>query len=153
MRSKGWKLIGLLLVLSLIAAACASDSADDTEAPDATEAPSGGDDAPADTEAPDAGLEGTITVLVHQNPPMVEYMEEFNAMFTEATGVEVDMSVVGAGDLSTVTQTRLTANDIDVIDIFGFANPVQDYMTGACLLIDGGISLPWWANRGSAAPA
>jgi glucose 1-dehydrogenase len=27
------------------------------------------------------------------------------------------------------------------------------YMTGATLLIDGGISLPWWANRGSAAPA
>lgn len=27
------------------------------------------------------------------------------------------------------------------------------YMTGASLLIDGGISLPWWANRGSAAPA
>lgn len=31
-------------------------------------------------------------------------------------------------------------------------DPDQDYMTGACLLIDGGISLPWWANRGSAAP-
>jgi len=27
------------------------------------------------------------------------------------------------------------------------------YITGAALLIDGGISLPWWANRGSAAPA
>lgn len=27
------------------------------------------------------------------------------------------------------------------------------YITGASLLIDGGISLPWWANRGSAAPA
>lgn len=28
----------------------------------------------------------------------------------------------------------------------------NQYITGATLLIDGGISLPWWANRGSAAP-
>jgi raffinose/stachyose/melibiose transport system substrate-binding protein len=33
--------------------------------------------------------------------------------------------------LATVTQTRLSANDVDVIDIFGFANPVEDYMVGA----------------------
>lgn len=32
------------------------------------------------------------------------------------------------------------------------ADPQNDYMTGATLLVDGGISLPWWANRGSAAP-
>lgn len=32
-------------------------------------------------------------------------------------------------------------------------DPRHEYMTGATLLIDGGISLPWWANRGSAAPA
>ena len=31
--------------------------------------------------------------------------------------------------------------------------PGSEYITGASLLIDGGISLPWWANRGSAAPA
>lgn len=37
--------------------------------------------------------------------------------------------------------------------ILFLCDPDQDYMTGACLLIDGGISLPWWANRGSAAPA
>lgn len=30
--------------------------------------------------------------------------------------------------------------------------PESDYMTGTSLLIDGGISLPWWANRGSAVP-
>jgi glucose 1-dehydrogenase len=29
----------------------------------------------------------------------------------------------------------------------------HSYMTGATLLIDGGISLPWWASRGSAAPS
>ncbi|HEY2415931.1 MAG TPA: SDR family oxidoreductase [Pirellulaceae bacterium] len=31
-------------------------------------------------------------------------------------------------------------------------NPKNTYVTGAALLVDGGISLPWWANRGSAAP-
>lgn len=32
-------------------------------------------------------------------------------------------------------------------------HPNNSYITGAALLVDGGISLPWWANRGSAAPA
>ncbi|HTN74496.1 MAG TPA: SDR family oxidoreductase [Pirellulaceae bacterium] len=36
--------------------------------------------------------------------------------------------------------------------ILFMCDPKQSYMTGAALLIDGGISLPWWANRGSAAP-
>lgn len=37
--------------------------------------------------------------------------------------------------------------------ILFLSDPRQSYMTGATLLVDGGISLPWWANRGSAAPA
>ena len=32
-------------------------------------------------------------------------------------------------------------------------DPASDYMTGSDLLIDGGITLPWWANRGSGVPA
>ncbi len=32
-------------------------------------------------------------------------------------------------------------------------DPRSDYMTGSDLLIDGGITLPWWANRGSGVPA
>lgn len=36
--------------------------------------------------------------------------------------------------------------------ILFLCDPNNDYLTGASLLIDGGISLPWWANRGSAAP-
>ena len=36
--------------------------------------------------------------------------------------------------------------------ILFLCSPRNDYMTGATLLLDGGISLPWWANRGSAAP-
>jgi glucose 1-dehydrogenase len=37
--------------------------------------------------------------------------------------------------------------------ILFLCDPGNEYITGAALLIDGGISLPWWANRGSAAPA
>jgi len=36
--------------------------------------------------------------------------------------------------------------------ILFLCDPRQEYMTGATILIDGGISLPWWASRGSAAP-
>lgn len=36
--------------------------------------------------------------------------------------------------------------------ILYLCDPRNEYMTGANLLVDGGISLPWWANRGSAAP-
>jgi raffinose/stachyose/melibiose transport system substrate-binding protein len=71
----------------------------------------------------------TLRVLIHQNPPMVEFMQAFNEEFQAAyPNVTVDMSVVNADDLSTVTQTRLSANDVDVIDIFGFANAAQPYM-------------------------
>lgn len=31
-------------------------------------------------------------------------------------------------------------------------DPKSDYMTGGSMLVDGGITLPWWASRGSAAP-
>jgi glucose 1-dehydrogenase len=31
-------------------------------------------------------------------------------------------------------------------------DPQSDYITGSSLLIDGGITLPWWANRGSGVP-
>jgi raffinose/stachyose/melibiose transport system substrate-binding protein len=53
---------------------------------------------------------------------------------------------VNASDLSTVTQTRLSAGDIDVIDIFGFSNSVQPYMTDATppnwqIMIDSGLLL------------
>lgn len=37
--------------------------------------------------------------------------------------------------------------------ILFLCHPKNTYITGAALLVDGGISLPWWANRGSAAPA
>jgi raffinose/stachyose/melibiose transport system substrate-binding protein len=99
----------------------------------------------------------TLRVLIHQNPPMVEFIEEFNARFTEANpNITVDLSVVNANDLATVTQTRLSAGDIDVIDIFGFSNSVQPYMSGATppnwqVMIESGLLLdltdqPFLAN-------
>jgi raffinose/stachyose/melibiose transport system substrate-binding protein len=105
-----------LAILSLLLSACASPS---------TPAPASGGDA----QAPSADQDVTLKVLVHQNPPMVEFMEAFNKKFTEKyPNITIDMAVVNANDLSTVTQTRLTANDVDVVDMFGFANAAQPYM-------------------------
>ena len=105
-------LVSLIVIASLGLAACA---------PAATSAPNA-------TTPPQAGPV-TLKVLVHQNPPMVAFMETFNKTFQEKhPNITVDMSVVNAGDLSTVSQTRLAANDVDVVDIFGFANAAQPYM-------------------------
>ena len=103
--------IVIVLVAALILSACSTPAA------------------PGDSDAPAAGDTVTLKVLVHQNPPMVEFMEKFNDEFSARhPEIEVDMSVVNANDLSTVTQTRLTANDVDLVDIFGFANAAQPYM-------------------------
>jgi raffinose/stachyose/melibiose transport system substrate-binding protein len=108
-----------------------------------------------------ATAQNTLRVLVHQNPPMVEFMEAFNQQFQERhPEITIDMSVVNANDLSIVTQTRLSANDIDVIDIFGFANAVQPYMSNVDApnwqqLIDAGLLMdlseqPFVANYDTA---
>ena len=95
-----------LLVLALVLSACAAPATDSQ-----------------------GTAKVTLKVLVHQNPPMVDFMTKFNEEFTARhPNITVDMSVVNANDLSTVTQTRLTANDVDVVDIFGFANAAQPYM-------------------------
>lgn len=97
------------------------------------------------TAAPAAAEKITLRVLVHQNPPMVEFMTKFNEQFqAKHPNITIDMSVVPAGELSTVTQTRLTANDIDLIDIFGFSNQAQPYMKNVTppnwqTLIDAGL--------------
>jgi len=104
-----------LLVAVMILAACGG--AEPTAAPVAGEP----------TQAPAQKV--TLRLLVHQNPPMVEFMEAFNKTFQEKyPNITVDMSVVNASDLATSTQTRLTANDIDLVDVFGFSNAVQPYM-------------------------
>jgi hypothetical protein len=72
----------------------------------------------------------TLRVMTWQNPPMVEWLEAFNEQFTAETGINVDYSVVNASDVGTVTQTRLSANDIDVLAFLNsFANRVQPFMS------------------------
>jgi raffinose/stachyose/melibiose transport system substrate-binding protein len=125
MKSKWFGLASMLLVAVLLISACGA--ATQPAAEPTSELP-GAPTAPEPTEAP-AAEKVTLRVLVHQNPPMVEFMEAFNAQFqAKYPNITVDMSVVNANDLSTVTQTRLTANDLDVIDIFGFANGAEPYM-------------------------
>ena len=133
-------LVSLLVALSFLLAACAPATA--PASPAAPAAPAGATTAPA---APATGEKVTLRTLIHQNPPMVAYMEEFNKKFQEKyPNITVDQSVVNANDLSTVSQTRLTANDVDVLDIFGFANAAQPYMKKADApnwqtLIDAGL--------------
>jgi raffinose/stachyose/melibiose transport system substrate-binding protein len=138
MKSKWFGFASMLLVVVLLISACGATeepAAQATEAPAAEAQP---------TEAP-AAEEVTLTVLVHQNPPMVEFMEAFNEEFqAKYPNITVDMSVVNANDLSTVTQTRLNANDLDVVDMFGFANAAQPYMKDVTppnwqTLIDAGL--------------
>jgi raffinose/stachyose/melibiose transport system substrate-binding protein len=138
MSKKLLALISALLVLAAILAACGGSP----PAPAASDSGTAATTAPA---AAPADEKVTLKVLVHQNPPMVEYMNAFNEKFqAKYPNVTVDMSVVNANDLSTVTQTRLTANDIDVIDMFGFANAAQPYMKNVTppnwqTLIDAGL--------------
>ncbi|MGD9720671.1 MAG: SDR family NAD(P)-dependent oxidoreductase [Pirellulales bacterium] len=44
-----------------------------------------------------------------------------------------------------------TAQEIGRGVVF-LCDPASDYITGSWLTIDGGITLPWWANRGSGVP-
>jgi raffinose/stachyose/melibiose transport system substrate-binding protein len=136
-------LVSMVVMLAMLLSACGGSkpAAAPTQAPAAAQAP-------AATQAPaaaPAGQKATLKVLVHQNPPMVEFMNTFNEKFqAKYPNITVDMSVVNANDLSTVTQTRLTANDVDVVDMFGFANAAQPYMKNVTppnwqSLIDAGL--------------
>ena len=74
----------------------------------------------------------TLELLIHQNAPLVDYITAFNQKFEAANpGVKVNVSVVKADELAASTQTRLTANDIDIIDMFGFAQGIQPFMKNA----------------------
>ena len=129
MSKKFLTLVSMIIVLTTLLTACGGAATTAPAAPttapatEATKAP-----VAEATKAP-AGAKATLKVLVHQNPPMVEFMTSFNEKFqAKYPEITVDMSVVNANDLSTVTQTRLAANDVDVVDMFGFANASQPYM-------------------------
>jgi glucose 1-dehydrogenase len=47
---------------------------------------------------------------------------------------------------------RLGTSEEIARGIVFLADPSSDYITGSTLSIDGGITLPWWANRGSGVP-
>jgi len=113
----------VFFAVALMVAACGGGA---TASPSASAGAQPSDGGGA-TTAP--SLSGTVRVLIHQNPPFVDFMGTFNEKFkAKYPGVTVDMAVVNANDLGTSTQTRLTANDVDVIDIFSFSNAVQPYM-------------------------
>ena len=132
----------LLVVFALVVAACGDGDEAATETTVGDDAPSATVADPADpgdtTETTEGEMteEVTLRVLIHQNPAFTEYMESFNADFEAANpGVTVDMSVVAPGDMGTSIQTRLSANDVDVIDYCvapcaGFSNAIQPYMDG-----------------------
>ncbi|HSR43992.1 MAG TPA: extracellular solute-binding protein [Acidimicrobiia bacterium] len=151
MKSRGRLWATLLVVFGLIVAACGSGDEGTTETTsggttETTAASTETTAATTDTTAAEVE-EVTLRVLVHSQEPMTTFVQEFSEDFEAANpGVTVDVAVVGAGDLATVTQTRLSANDVDVIDIFGFANAVQSYMGGATppawqTLIEAGLLL------------
>lgn len=123
MRKSSFLIITLIVTVALLVAACGGTEAAAPEKPKTAQESA---NAPA---ADSAAAPVTLRVLIHQNPPMVEYMNTFNEKFQKKyPNITVDMSVVNANDLSTVSQTRLTANDVDVVDMFGFANAAQPYM-------------------------
>ena len=128
MRSKKSRVATALVAFGLVVAACGSD---DSSSDDSSSDDSSTDESTADGGSSD--LEGTLRVLIHQNPAGVEFFESFNDEFEAANpGVSVDLSIVEADALATANQTRLTAKDIDVttISLTGFDKAVQDYMTG-----------------------
>jgi raffinose/stachyose/melibiose transport system substrate-binding protein len=126
MKKRSLLIISVLLILSVLLAACAQDT---TEAPDVVE-PTEVEDVEPEPTAVEEGEPVTLRVLTWQNPPTVEFVEGFIEKFEAAhPNITVDYSVVNANDLQTVTQTRLTANDIDVVAMFGFSNAAQPYMS------------------------
>ncbi len=135
------KLTSLLAVLALAVAACGGT----TTTPAGTTAPTSAPSTSAPASSTPATEPVTLRVLVHQNPPFVTFMEKFNEQFqAKYPNITVDMSVVNANDLATTTQTRLTANDVDVIDMFAFSNGAQPYMKNVTppvwqSLIDAGL--------------
>lgn len=132
MRSSRWLLIALLIVFGLVLAACGgNNNAGNTAEPAAEESTQEEEAAAEEETAAEEEMEPvTLRVLTWQNPPMVEFMEGFIEDFEAAhPNITVDYSIVNASDLATAQQTRLTANDVDVIAGFGFANGAQPYMS------------------------
>lgn len=61
-----------------------------------------------------------------------------------------DETIVNAGPK--LPWKRLARPDEIGRAVVFLCDPASDYLTGSNLLVDGGITLPWWANRGSGVP-
>ena len=133
-RSTAVRKLATLSAVVLLVAACGGSTP--SQAPSATTAPqpsaTSASAAPAASPSESAAASlapGTLRVLVHQNPPFTDYMAKFNTAFeARHPGVKVDMAIEAPNSLATTTQTRLAANDVDVIDMFAFDTAVQPYM-------------------------
>ena len=127
-KSKLFLLLSLMVIAGFVLVACGGGA---EEAAPAAEAPA--DAGAAEEEAAPAAEEAepvTLRLLTWQHPPTVEFLEGFIEEFEAAhPNITVDWSIVNANDLPTTQQTRLTANDVDVIAAFGFANGAQPYMS------------------------
>ncbi len=103
-RSKLRIWFGALLALSLILAACGSDSAETTDAPEVVETT-----APPETAAPETTVAETtppttdaaeaLTLLVWADENRAPVVEQVAPAFTEATGVEVQVELVDFGQI------------------------------------------------------
>lgn len=92
-------------------------------------APGAATTAPA---APAANLTGTVRILIHQNKPLVDFMNKQNEKFKQKyPNVTVDLSVVTPDVLDQSIQTRLTAGDLDLFEnTQAFTNAPQEFMKG-----------------------
>jgi len=71
----------------------------------------------------------TLRLLVHNHPPMVEYVQKFNDNYESTNpNISINLTVVDPSDLDSMTQESIDNGTVDIIDIFGFANEVTRNM-------------------------
>ncbi|MDR2514856.1 MAG: extracellular solute-binding protein [Christensenellaceae bacterium] len=115
--------IALAIFLLLSLAACG------TPASPATEAPAQGGSATAAPANPaPAGETKKVELLTWTNEPTVLFLQSIQAGFTEAyPGFELVISNVPSGDHDSARETRVAANNVDIISFQTFALPQEDW--------------------------
>ena len=115
--------------ISLVLAACGSDEETGTPAPSVTVAPESGGTEPAadpasdETTTPDEARE--INVAIVGNPQMEDIAKLTPELFTAKTGITVNYSILGEGDLREVTTRDVASggSQFDVMMIGMFEAP------------------------------
>ena len=115
--------------ISLVLAACGSDEETGTPAPSVTVAPESGGTEPAadpasdETTKPDEARE--INVAIVGNPQMEDIAKLTPELFTAKTGITVNYSILGEGDLREVTTRDVASggSQFDVMMIGMFEAP------------------------------